>query len=201
MKNNKFLILYILIGILMFSFLGYKIYGDFFKSKEVVKELDSISLYGYTLSDKDTKVYETKFNELRSILNEKEIDYEKYASLISELFVIDLFTLNNKLGSTDIGGLEFLHKDLKDNFKEYIGNTLYKHMEINIDGNRKQSLIEVSNTTVNSVKQDIFVYNEEEYESYIVDITIEYTNETDYQNQITITLINDNKILYIVKAE
>ena len=43
------------------------------------------------------------FKELEIVLNEDHIDYSKYAELLSELFVIDVFTLNNKLASTDIG--------------------------------------------------------------------------------------------------
>ena len=43
------------------------------------------------------EIYKTYFKELSKVLNEKTIDYTEYAKLISKLFVIDLYTLDNKL--------------------------------------------------------------------------------------------------------
>ena len=120
MKKNKgivVIIIFIIVGVLLFGYLGYRVKNDFFKGSER-KKLDSIELYGYTLSKNDTDIYKTYFKELSKTLNENPINYNEYAKLISKLFVIDLYTLDNKLASTDIGGLEFLHNDLKDNYKE-----------------------------------------------------------------------------------
>ena len=116
----KVMICFILIGIVLFGFLGYRVYKDFFNNDKVRKQIDSIDFYGYTLSDKDKDVYKKYFKDLTKTLNQKPIDYSEYAKLISKLFIIDLFTLDNKKGSTDIGGLEFIHKDLKENFKDHI---------------------------------------------------------------------------------
>ena len=110
------MIIFILIGIALFGFLGYKVYNEFFNKNEERKQIDSIEFYGYTLSENDTDIYKTYFKELTKVLNEKPINYSDYAKTISKLFIIDLYTLDNKLGSTDIGGLEFIHKNLRENF-------------------------------------------------------------------------------------
>lgn len=203
MKKNKgigVIIIFIIVGILLFGYLGYRVKNDFFKGSER-KKLDSIGLYGYTLSKNDTDIYKTYFKELSKVLNEKTIDYNEYAKLISKLFVIDLYTLDNKLASTDIGGLEFLHNDLKDNFKENIGSTLYNFVESNIDGKRTQELPIVKDVEVSDVFETKYTYNETEYDAYIVSTNITYEKDLGYPKNMKLTIIKDNNILHIVKGE
>ena len=197
----KILITFILIGILLFGFLIYKVYNDFFKDNSERAQIDSIGFYGYTLKNNDTDIYKKYFKELTNVLNEKPINYNSYAKTISKMFIIDLYTLDNKLGSTDIGGLQFLHKDLKDNFKENIGSSLYKFMENNLDGKRTQELPKVKDAEVESVFETKYTYNNNEYDAYIVKVNWEYEKELGYQKAMKLTIINDKDILYIVKGE
>lgn len=203
MKKNKgrgVIVIFIIVGIILFGYLGYRVKNDFFKGSER-KKLDSIELYGYTLSKNDTEIYKTYFKELSKVLNEKTIDYTEYAKLISKLFVIDLYTLDNKLASTDIRGLEFLHKDLKDNFKENMGSTLYNFVESNIDGKRTQELPIVKDVNVSDVFETKYTYNKTEYDAYIVSTDITYEKDLGYPKSMKLTIIKDNNILYIVKGE
>lgn len=203
MKKNKgrgVIVIFIIVGIILFGYLGYRVKNDFFKGSER-KKLDSIELYGYTLSKNDTEIYKTYFKELSKVLNEKTIDYTEYAKLISKLFVIDLYTLDNKLASTDIGGLEFLHKDLKDNFKENMGSTLYNFVESNIDGKRTQELPIVKDVNVSDVFETKYTYNKTKYDAYIVSTDITYEKDLGYPKSMKLTIIKDNNILYIVKGE
>ena len=200
-QDVRNIVLFILMGIIIFGIVGYKAYNDFFKDNSPDKKVMSLDLYGYTLSKNDTSVYKDNFKALEKTLNEQPINYEEYAKLLSKLFVIDVFTLNNKMTSTDIGGLEFLHKDLRENFKENMGLTLYKNVESNLDGKRTQSLPEVSAVNVDNVFQTKYTYNKEEYEAYIVTLSIEYKVDLGYQKSIKVTSIKDNNMLYIVKGE
>ena len=203
MKKNKgrgVIVIFIIVGIILFGYLGYRVKNDFFKGSER-KKLDSIELYGYTLSKNDTEIYKTYFKEFSKVLNEKTIDYTEYAKLISKLFVIDLYTLDNKLASTDIGGLEFLHKYLKDNFKENMGSTLYNFVESNIDGKRTQELPIVKDVNVSDVFETKYTYNKTEYDAYIVSTDITYEKDLGYPKSMKLTIIKDNNILYIVKGE
>ncbi len=203
MKKNKgrgVIVIFIIVGIILFGYLGYRVKNDFFKGSER-KKLDSIELYGYTLSKNDTEIYKKYFKELSKVLNEKTIDYTEYAKLISKLFVIDLYTLDNKLASTDIGGLEFLHKYLKDNFKENMGSTLYNFVESNIDGKRTQELPIVKDVNVSDVFETKYTYNKTEYDAYIVSTDITYEKDLGYPKSMKLTIIKDNNILYIVKGE
>ena len=201
-KTNRLLtILFIIIGLLLFGFLGYKVYNDFFKDSNPTKKLMSLDLYGYTLSKNDTDLYKTNFKELERTLNNQPINYSDYAKGISKLFIIDLFTLDNKLASTDIGGLEFLHKDLKENFKDNMGATLYKNIENNLNGNRTQKLPIVSEINVSDVFETKYTYQKVEYDAYIVSLNWSYKEDMGYQNSAKITAIKDGEFLYIVKSE
>ena len=197
MKKNKKVL--ILIGVILFGYLIFRVRNDFFKKQDKTV-VDSIGLYGYTLEKTDTKLYENYFKELSKILNEKTIDYEKYAEYLSKLFIVDTFTLNNKLASTDIGGTEFIHPDLKENFKENMGNNMYRNIEVNLDGKRQQELPIVKDVTIDTIKEDKAKYNGKEYDGYIIKANIEYEKDLGYQTEIELTLIKDDKILYIIKG-
>ena len=197
----KIIIMFILIGIVLFGFLIYKVKKDFFTSNNEHKQIDSIRFYGYTLSEKDTDIYKSNFKELTKVLNEKAINYIEYAKTISKLFIIDLYTLDNKLGSTDIGGLEFIHKDLKENFKENMGASLYKFIENNLNNDRTQELPIVKEVTINDITETKYTYKDVEYDAYLVNVKWIYEKDLGYQTSIKLTIIKDNGILYIVKGE
>lgn len=195
------IVVFVMIGVLLFGFLGYRVYNDFFNKPDAKKEIESIGLYGYSLHDRDSSAYKETFKELNKALSTNNIDYKNYATLASKLFIMDLFTLNNKLGSTDIGGLQFIHKDLKENFKENMGDTIYKYVEINVDGKRTQELPVVKEVTVSNVLETKYTYNNKDYPAYVVTTNWEYEKDLGYQKSMKITFIKDKNILYIVKGE
>lgn len=199
--DAKIIVTFIVIGTILFGFLIYKVYNDFIKDNSVRVQVDSIGFYGYTLKNNDTDIYKKYFKELTGILNGKPINYSDYAKTISKMFIIDLYTLDNKLGSTDIGGLQFLHKDLKENFKENMGSSLYKFIENNLDGKRTQELPRVKDVEVESVFETKYTYKNNEYNAYIVKANWNYEKELGYQKSINLTIINDKDILYVVKGE
>lgn len=199
-SDKKIIILFIIVGVLLIGFLGYRVNKDFLSKTNSKKQIDSIDFYGYTLSKSDTDLYKSIFKELSKVLNEKPVDMNSYAKLVSELFIIDLYSLDSKLTSTDIGGIEFLHKDLRENFKENMGSTLYKFVESNIDGKRKQELPMVKEVNVTDVFETKYTYNKNEYPAYLVTVNWTYEKDLGYQTSAKLTIINDNDILYIVKG-
>ena len=189
--------------IVVILIVGIKIYYDFFKNDEssvqTRENLDTLELYGYTLDDEDTELYKTYFNELKEVLNEEDIDEEKYASLLVQLFVVDVYNLDNKLTSTDIGGLEFIHTDMVENFKINLGDTMYNTIESNLYGDRSQVLPVVSNVVIDSVEEYDYDYNDKSYSGYLVNASWEYEEDLGYENQASFVLIDDNNKLNIVE--
>ena len=50
--------------------------------------VDQIENFDYEVVDSDTKLFKDTFAELKKELSKKDIDNEKYASLVSKLFTI-----------------------------------------------------------------------------------------------------------------
>lgn len=200
-QDRRIIALFILIGIMLFGIVGYKGYVDFIKDQSPTKKLITLDLYGYSLKERDTALFKSNFKDLEKVLNENPINYEEYAKLLSKLFIIDLFTLNNKVTGTDIGGLDYVHKSLRENFKENMGNTLYKNVKNNLDGKRKQTLPEVATIEATDVFETKYTYKKTEYTAYLVTLKWTYTKENNYEKSIKLTLIKDKDLLYVVKGE
>lgn len=156
-----------------------------------VKEILNIKEYGYKLHSNDTKVYKDTFKELKEIL-ENNYDETRYADLVSKLFVIDFYTLSNKKGNTDIGGIEFIYPEYVDEFTSEARKTIYKFV-----GSSKE------NPTVKSVS--IKEATKEEYEndanSYLVTVKVSYEKDLDYPEEVILRLVHSDKKLYIIEIK
>ena len=171
--------------------------GD--KKVEKTKVVDSIDNFSYTLDDRDTKLMKETYNELKDILNKDQIDYEAYAKTLAKLFVIDLFTMNNKINKYDVGSTEYVYLESVDNFKLNVEDTIYKSMEDNSDGKRKQDLPEVISVDALNIEEVEFEIKEEIEKVYEVKLTWEYEKDLGYDDNATIKLLNVDDKLYVVE--
>ncbi len=199
-KKYKILltILIILIIIIVAAIIVFKVFQGS-STAEPVKVVDSIDNFDYTLDDRDTELMKKTYNELKDILTASDIDYEKYAQALAKLFVIDLFTMDNKVNRYDVGSTEYVYPDSVENFKTNVEDTIYKTMENNSNGKRKQKLPEVSAIDESNVETSTFTIGEDEYESYIVKLSWSYEKDLGYDKNATITLIPLNEKLYVVE--
>ena len=204
-KNKLFYFVMISLILVVIIVIGLKFTFEFLvkDDKNVVtkKELDSLELYGYTLDDYDSDLYKEYFNDLKGTLNSKEVNYEDYAKEIVKLFVSDFYTLDNKLTSSDIGGVEFIPSDMVENFKMHAGDTMYNHVKTNIYGDRVQKLPIVKSVEVTNIENITYTYKDKEYSAYKVSARWEYQEDLRYKNNEIFTLIKDNNKLYIVVGE
>lgn len=204
-KNKLFYFVMISLILVVIIVIGVKFTLEFLvkDEKNVVtkKELDSLELYGYTLDDYDSDLYKEYFNDLKGTLNSKEVNYEDYAKEIVKLFVSDFYTLDNKLTSSDIGGVEFIPSDMVENFKMHAGDTMYNHVKTNIYGDRVQKLPIVKSVEVTNIENITYTYKDKEYSAYKVSARWEYQEDLGYKNNEIFTLIKDNNKLYIVVGE
>ena len=122
------------------TYISSKYFFHNFKKKKFTVVVDNISSYGYTLDKRDTKIMKEKFNELKKVVKAKDIDYKKYSELISQLYVIDLYTIENKVNKYDVPCLEYIYSDQVEKFKSMIKWEFYSKIEDNSDKNRTQKL-------------------------------------------------------------
>ena len=163
-----------------------------------IQKVNQMENYDYYLDDNATEYYKKLYDELKTILNSDEVNEEEYAKIISKLFVTDLFTLDNKITSSDIGGLQFVYPEFKENFVNIAKTTLYSSVESNIYGDRNQSLPVVSNVQINSIVESTFNYGGIDHNSYVINVDISYYTDLGYPTSYTLTLIKNDKYFQVV---
>lgn len=213
-KSKKILITLIIIVIL--AIVGILLY-NYFTSDEPkeVKTIKSIPEYGYELKENETELYKDEFDNLDKILSKKEVDYEEYAKQIAKLFIIDFYTLDNKLSKNDIGGTDFIKDDMKDNFIEEARSTFYKYLEVN-SSDRNQELpivseikdVEIENTTfvikdskTTTSKTKTTTSKGTQVDAYKVTISWDYKEDYGYEKEANMIIIKEDKKLYIVEMD
>ena len=180
----------------------------FWKKRDVkpevkeVKVLHKIDKYGYELKDTKSKKYQALYNELVKILDAEEPDEEKYVSKIAEMFIVDFYSLNDRTAKTDVGGVDFVHPDVLNNFLLNAEDTYYKYIESNVYGNRTQKLPTVNTITIDSVEKTRFDYNGKTDENaYKVKATWTYKEEDlkGYQQEASMIFVHEENKLYLVE--
>lgn len=185
----KILMLIIIIIVLVYVFLL------FFSKKnnasyDITDKVDS-----YVLLSRDSDLYKSYFNDLKEVFESENIDYEKYATIISKLFIIDFYTLSNKNLNNDIGGIQYLKDELKENFILNAKNTIYKYINSGVE------FPTVSNITCDKVESSTYEIDNVSYDAYLVNLKWNYEKDLGYDDEGTIVLIKDNNRLYIVEKK
>ena len=197
-SKSKIIIFIILLALII----GVVIFFQTRPKLQVVTVVSNIDGYDYHLESNATKIYKKYYDELKKELKDNKIDEEKYAELIVKLFLIDYYTLNNKITNKDIGGVQFLHSNLKDKFIKESSETIYKYVENNLYGNRKQELPEVKNVKIKNI--DKITYDKKDYKDdigYKLETEISYVKDLKYPKEVNISLIHENNKLVIVEIE
>lgn len=202
-KNRLFYFIMISLIVIILLIIGVKFLCDFVldDDKEVIvkNKLDTLDIYGYTLDDLDSELYKKYFNELKDILNEEKINEEEYAKSIVKLFITDFYTLDTKISSTDIGGVEFIPSDMIDNFKMHAGDTMYNHVLTNTYGDRQQDLPKVSEVSIDYLVKENYTYKNKKYDAYVINASWIYEEDLGYDSKGVFYLININNKMDIVE--
>jgi len=197
----------IVIVVLLLILLGFLIWKSLNSDNNEVKEVKVVSKidkYGYKLKENKPAAYKKMFKELETILNEKTPDEEKYVKKISEMFIYDFYSLDDKTAKTDVGGVDFVYSEVLENFLKNAQNTYYKYVENNIYGNRNQKLPIVDKIEVGTPEQAPFAYGSQTDEkAYKVPVTWTYTSEefSTYQKSATLVFVHDGIKLCLVELQ
>lgn len=192
----------IIILILVLIVVVFVVWYFFFREKPIVVTVVSrIDDYNYYLDSNETRIYKKYYKELEEELEDNKVDEKKYAEIISKLFVIDFYTLTNKLTNQDIGGIQFIHSNLQNQFMTDASNTIYKYVKNNLSGSRRQKLPEVNKVEITNIETS--KYENDNYQddsNYQVSLKIGYVKDYDYPEEVTLTLIHEENKLVIVEV-
>lgn len=201
--KKKVVILIILIVVLILCITGFILYKTLSKNQVAeAKVIDSIEEYGYVLEDDQPKIYQDLFKELSKVLQAENVDEEEYARLISQMFSIDFYNLENKISKNDVGGTMFISTDYVDNFTLKASDTVYKYIEHNLYNDRDQNLPVVTSSSVNKLENVTYEYKSiNDDNAYEVTVNLEYEEDLGYPTEIVLTLIHNDKKLEICEME
>ena len=200
-KVKVILVLAIILIIAGLAFLAYESFKP--KATKTATVENEIEEYGYTLKSTRNDRYKKMFQELQDILSKKKVDEEAYVEQISKMFIMDFYTLNDKLANTDVGGIDFVHADAKTNFLVKAEDTVYKYVESDIYGNRDQQLPEVTEVTVEKVENIEYTIGTDFTDdfAYQVEVSLKYKEDMDYPTKATLIFVHEDNKLSLVEME
>ena len=200
-KVKVILVIAILLIVAGLGFIAY----ESVKPKAVRKATveNEIKEYGYTLKSTRNDRYKEMFQELQDILSKENVDEKAYLEQISKMFIMDFYTLDDKLANTDVGGIDFVHTNAKTNFLEKSEDTVYKYVENDIYGNRDQKLPEVTDVTVDNIENIEYTIGTDfsDDSAYQVEVSIKYKEDMDYPTKATLTFVHEDNKLSLVEVE
>ena len=201
-KIKKILLLIIILALLIY--IG--IYVVKKKNKpqptKEVEVIDTIDDFGYQLNDNETKYYNELFNKLKDILKEEDYDEKEYATVIATLFLVDFYDLDNKVMKSDIGGTQFVYENYREDFEKGAKAGLYKYVESNVYGDRKQQLPIVKEVTPENIENKSFQYeNTTDNNAYYLTMNITYEKSLGDPTKVEMVFIYNNDRLEVAKLE
>ena len=197
-KIIRFVLILIIIAAIGFGCFWYFNNEDTTPIKKKVKVEDEIKEYGYKMDDNETKYYKGLFKELKSTLESDKVDYDKYAKLLSQLFIADFMNLDNKTSKNDIGGVQFVYTDFQSDFTKLARDGIYS--SVAIDKSDKQEMPEVTKVEVTNLEHIAHKYLDKTDEDAIsIELKITYKTDLDYQSTTNLILVHNDKKLEIVK--
>ena len=102
----------------------------------------------------------------------------------------------------DIGGTQFVYADFVDDFNSIAQSTIYKSVENNMYGDRKQELPIVNEVIIDSIETKNFKYNDKIInDAYYVSLTVNYNKDLGYPKNIDLVLIKNNDKVEVVKMQ
>lgn len=203
MKKRNKIILFIVIVLLV---VGASIfcYLKFVKKDDNVNKVTNIveiDKFGYTLKSNATETYKKEYEILKTNLKSTGINEEEYVKSVAKLFIIDLYTISNKINKYDVGGTEFVYPDSLENYKVNVEDTLYKYVEDNSNNSRTQSLPEVSEVQITDFKKVKYKVSNTELDAYEVALKWSYVVDMGYESEGSVIILEKDNKYYVVEKK
>lgn len=147
-------------------------------SKQEPKQEEKLTLVNnavYTAPTNPTNPQIQVYNELSDAMNNYAAE-EKIAELVAVNFAYEFFTLYQKSGKEDVGGLTFLPQDEVEAFTSYAMLHYYNNYATVVSQYSDEDLPNVIMHEVTAVEPAQISYNQLVYDGYIVALTLKYAD-------------------------
>lgn len=201
-KRNKIIlfivIVLLVVGASLFCYLKFVKKDD---NVNKVTNIEEIDKFGYTLKSNATETYKKEYEILKTNLKSTNINEEEYVKSVAKLFIIDLYTISNKINKYDVGGTEFVYPDSLENYKVNVEDTLYKYVEDNSNNSRTQSLPEVSEVQITDFKKVKYKVSNTELDAYEVALKWNYVVDMGYEREGSVIILEKDNKYYVVEKK
>lgn len=192
-KMKKIIIIFTVIILLVIS------YFTFFNKQKITDGvIDEVN--GYVLSSNKSDYYNSLFEELKTMYTKEYEDNEK-ASLITQLFLTDNLSLSTAQSKNDVGGVQYVYEDFREEFTKIARNTIYKFVENNVYGTRKQELPTVSEVLIEKISDSEFKIGKEKVDVLLINAKIKYEKDLGYQKEVELLLYKKNDKFEVIKMD
>jgi len=144
------------------------------------------------------------YNELSQAMNNNAAA-DKIAELVAVNFAYEFFSLYQKSGKDDIGGLTFIPEAEREAFTSYAKIHYYNNYATVISQYSKEDLPNVILHEVNSTEVALIDYGQMSYDGYEVSLTLKYADSKlpaeGLKTSMRIQVINNNGIYQVVAVE
>lgn len=147
------------------------------KDQPVIEEkLDIIGndIYASPEASKVNNAMIRAFNQLSLDLDDENVELSQIAKDVATCFAYDFFSFKGKVDQSDVGGLAYLPEGPDKSFASYASLTYYKNYEKILNEYGKDSLLEVIDVEVSNVTEQSVIYENTEYNGFIVDANLTY---------------------------
>lgn len=195
--------------IVVFSVFGtvIYIYGLLNRKEEPVNVTvvaNKIEGYDYYINDNSSEYYKSEFDILKEVYKQEEPKEEDIIKQIAKLYVIDLYSLNNKINKYEVTSSQYYYSSKQAMHTQKVIDNFYNLIIDNAYNDRTQTLPEVKKVECSEIKAVKYQMSEEKIDGYEVMISIEYQKDLGYDKKVKLTLVkDDNKysIVSLSKAE
>ncbi|MCI9524657.1 MAG: hypothetical protein HFF01_06365 [Erysipelotrichaceae bacterium] len=191
-----------LLGLCMCSLLT--LYGCGSKQKETKETYTLQTNSVYEAPTHPTQEQIREYNELSNAI-QNNADSKKMAELVAVNFAYEFFTLKEKTGKEDVGGLTFIPKEKQEEFKDYAVYKYYNNYQAVLSQYSKDDLPSVILHEVNQVTPSSLMYNQATYDGYIVSLTLKYEESKlpsdGLKTVMKVSVIEIDNISYVIAVE
>lgn len=171
------------------------------------KEEENVALIAnavYEAPSNPTKEQILVYNELSEALN-NHAESDKIAQLVAVNFAYEFFSLYQKSGKDDIGGLTFLPEDEREAFRAYASIHYYNNYQAVLAQYSAQDLPNVILHEISHCEAQQIYYGDLYYDGYIVGLTLKYADSKlpadGLKTTMEIQVINNNGVYQVIALE
>ena len=188
MKQKKFFMIFAAImSLVVMSVGGFFVYKTIAGSRDINKtnlEKDEF----YSIRNNATTLQKDLYKALLEEVQNEQRDDKTMYELLAQNYVADFYTWTNKFRQNDVGGIQFVHEDIRVGVYHSAQEETYSDLYYYLQNGGLKNTLEVSELEVVASKPIEFFIHDDEGEEEIYDDYLELYVDGDYHDAYLVSL-------------